>query len=57
MSVTVTVLNDFPLVIAGVEALLGPYADRVTLLPGHGGTRVPEPVDVVLFDTFGSGPG
>ena len=57
MPVTVTVLNDYPLVIAGVEALLGPYADRVTLLPGHGGTHVSDPVEVVLFDTFGSGPG
>jgi len=56
MSVSVAVVNDFPLVIAGVEALLGPYADRVSLLPSRDGTSLGDPVDVVLFDTFASGP-
>lgn len=50
---SMAVLNDFPVVTAGVAVLLAPYADRVQLhefveeLPPRG------QCDVVLFDTFG----
>ncbi|MGX1596395.1 LuxR C-terminal-related transcriptional regulator [Dietzia maris] len=57
MKVRVSVVNDYSLVVAGVEALLGPYADRVHVVPTHHATDVATPVDVALFDTFGSGPG
>ena len=57
MLVRVSVVNDFSLVVAGVEALLGPYADRVLIVPGPHASDAAAPVDVALFDTFGSGPG
>lgn len=57
MQVRVSVVNDYSLVVAGVEALLGPYADRVLVVPTHGASEAATPVDVALFDTFGSGPG
>ncbi|KAA0917892.1 response regulator transcription factor [Dietzia sp. ANT_WB102] len=57
MTVTLTVINDFPVLVAGVQALLGPYADRVTVVPGQSTLEVAEPVDVALFDIFSSGPG
>jgi DNA-binding NarL/FixJ family response regulator len=57
MTVRVSVVNDFSLVVAGVEALLGPYADRVRVVPSHDAVNAATPVDVALFDTFGSGPG
>jgi two-component system, NarL family, response regulator LiaR len=46
--VRVAVLNDYPVVIAGLDAMLRPYADRVTLAQGG------EAMDLVLYDTFGS---
>ncbi len=53
-TVRVAVANDFDLVVAGVAALLAPFAPdvRVTELV-VGGHEVTEPVDVVLFDTYG----
>lgn len=52
MSVTVAVVNDFSLVVAGVRALLAPFAGRVEVV--HVGFDADVPVDVVLFDTFAS---
>lgn len=57
MLVRVSVVNDYPLVVAGVEALLGPYSDRVLVVPSPLADRPADAVDVALFDTFGSGPG
>lgn len=57
MKVRVSVVNDYSLVVAGVEALLGPYAARVHVVATHHAADVATPVDVALFDTFASGPG
>lgn len=52
-TVRVAVANDFDLVVAGVAALLAPFPDvKVTeLIVGR--EEVSQPVDVVLFDTYG----
>lgn len=52
--VRAAVANDYELVIAGVRAMLEQFGDRVrvvdTVIVGE---PLAEPVDVVLFDTFG----
>lgn len=52
--VRLAVANDYELVVAGVRAMLEPFADRVevvdTLVVGE---PLDGPVAVVLFDTFG----
>ena len=52
--VRIAVANDFDLVVAGVAALLAGFSPglEVTELVVGGG-EVEEPVDVVLFDTYG----
>ena len=53
-TVRVAVANDFDLVVAGVASLLAPY--RPTLEVAElivGRDEVTDPVDVVLFDTYG----
>jgi NarL family two-component system response regulator LiaR len=51
--IRLAVFNDYPLVTAGLAALLEPYVDRVRVsehveqVPARGS------VDVILFDTFG----
>lgn len=52
--VRIAVANDFDLVVAGVAALLARFSPglQVTELV-VGGDQVDEPVDVVLFDTYG----
>ena len=51
--VTVAIVNDYELVVAGVAALLAPYADRVRVVELDTGLPVRSDVDVVLYDTFG----
>jgi len=48
--VLVDVVNDYPLVVAGVRALLRPFGDRVELAERGR-------ADVVLYDTFGRAQG
>ncbi|MCW2832296.1 MAG: two component transcriptional regulator, LuxR family [Nocardioides sp.] len=45
----VMVVNDFPVVTAGVAALLAPYGKRVEVVGSEPPTR---PVNVLLLDTF-----
>lgn len=47
------VVNDFPVVTAGVAALLEPYAQRVEVEQAVGGPPSTRQVDVLLLDTFG----
>ncbi|VXB28214.1 response regulator transcription factor [Nocardioides sp. AX2bis] len=54
MPVTLAVVNDYPLVVAGVRAVLEPYADRVRVTEVALGSSVTGGVDVVLHDTFGN---
>lgn len=52
--IQVAVANDYDLVVAGVAGLLSRFSPRIQvteLVTGRG--QVDEPVDVVLFDTYG----
>src|SRR5438552_3147398 len=49
----VAVLNDYPVVVAGLEAMLAPSADRVVAVAGDQATG-PVEADLVLYDTFGA---
>lgn len=50
--VRVAVVNDYEIVVAGITAVLAPYADRVVVLERTAGLPVVSDVDVVLYDTF-----
>jgi NarL family two-component system response regulator LiaR len=49
--------NDFRRVIAGLQSVLAPYADRVEVVELTTERTVDAPVDVILYDTFGRLPG
>jgi DNA-binding NarL/FixJ family response regulator len=52
--VNVALLNDYDVVVAGLAALLDPYADQVSVLDiSTGGPTRERPLDVVLYDTYG----
>lgn len=51
-AIRVTVVNDYLVIVAGVNALLAPYADRVEVVERHTVTSGSAPVDVALYDTF-----
>ena len=55
--VHVAVVNDFELVVAGIAAVLAPYADRVEVVELDSGVPVRAEVDVVLYDSFGQSQG
>ncbi len=52
MPITLAVVNDYPLVVAGLRAVLDPYSDRVRVAELGVKTPVISHVDVVLQDTF-----
>ncbi|WP_312899808.1 DNA-binding response regulator [Corynebacterium variabile] len=45
--------NDFEVVVAGLEAMLAPYADRINVVATKVRENGGETVDVTLYDTFG----
>jgi two-component system, NarL family, response regulator LiaR len=49
----VAVVNDYPLVAAGLASLLGPYDERVRVEAFAGPLPAPASFDIVLFDPFG----
>ncbi|MDQ2677581.1 MAG: response regulator transcription factor [Actinomycetota bacterium] len=51
----VSIENDYEVVVRGVAAMLAPYADRIELVELLADEQPTEPVDVLLFDVFGSG--
>jgi NarL family two-component system response regulator LiaR len=51
--IRIAVLNDFPVVVAGVRSMLAPYRDRVEVVENSTDHEVPEDADLVLYDTFG----
>lgn len=51
--VRVAVANDYTVVVAGVAAVLAPYADRVEVVELDVRMPLATPVDVLLYDTFG----
>jgi NarL family two-component system response regulator LiaR len=50
----IAVLNDFPVVVAGVAAMLAPYRERVEVVDGSAGQRIDGSLDLVLYDSFGA---
>ena len=53
----VALSNDYHVVLAGVAALLAPYADQVEVVEITSDRSMSTPVDVILYDTFGRMPG
>ncbi|NHC24567.1 response regulator transcription factor [Nocardioides sp. IC4_145] len=51
--VRIAIVNDYELVVAGMAALLQPYADRVEVVELDSRTPVVSDVDVVLYDSYG----
>jgi DNA-binding NarL/FixJ family response regulator len=53
--IRVTLANDFEIIVAGLAALIGPFRDRVEIVDWVViDEKVPsQPVDVLLFDTYG----
>lgn len=47
-------MNDFDIVVRGTAAVLSPFADRMQVVEVAVDESPDEPVDVALFDTFGS---
>jgi two-component system, NarL family, response regulator LiaR len=55
--VRLLVVNDYPVVSAGVAAMLRPHRDRVAVVEsGWNGRDEPPEVDVVLYDTYAALP-
>jgi NarL family two-component system response regulator LiaR len=50
--IRVSIVNDFEIVVRGLEAMLAPFSDRVTVVEVEAGGLPSEPTDVALFDTF-----
>jgi two-component system, NarL family, response regulator LiaR len=50
--ITVSIINDYEVVVRGVAAMLAPYRDRVRVAELDAGGQPTVPVDVALFDTF-----
>ena len=55
--VRVAISDDYELVVAGVAAVLAPYADRVDVVELDANKPTATAVDVVLYDTFGQDQG
>jgi len=51
--ITVAVVNDYEMVVAGVAAMLAQHPDRVRVVELDAGLPVVSDVDVILYDTFG----
>ena len=48
----VALVNDYEIVVAGLEHMLAPFADRVVVVELDSQRPVATPVDVMLFDAF-----
>ena len=53
MAVRLALSNDYRIVLAGLAAMLEPYVDRVEVVELSADRTMSEPVDLILFDTFG----
>lgn len=54
MPIRVTVVNDYLVVVAGVNAFLAPYSDRIEMVERDLVFRGSATVDVALYDSFAS---
>jgi two-component system, NarL family, response regulator LiaR len=52
-AIRVALVNDYEIVLAGLRALLRPYAPGIRVVELDVGGTPTEPVDVTLFDTYG----
>ena len=50
--ISVAVINDYDLVVRGVESMLAPFDDRVRVIGPELDSPSERPADVALFDTF-----
>ena len=50
--ISVAVINDYDLVVRGVESMLAPFDDRVRVIGPELGSPPEQSADVALFDTF-----
>ena len=50
---TVAIVNDYEIVVAGVAAALAPFGDRVVVVELDAQLPVLRDVDLILYDTFG----
>ncbi|MEZ5225668.1 MAG: response regulator transcription factor [Acidimicrobiales bacterium] len=50
--ITLAIVNDYGVVLAGINAMLAPHADRIRVLELDANMPVSQPVDLVLYDTF-----
>jgi DNA-binding NarL/FixJ family response regulator len=51
-AITVSIINDYELVVRGVAAMLAPFEARIRVLEAEAGQGPSASVDVALFDTF-----
>lgn len=51
-ALNVAIVNDYPVVVRGLDAMLEPFADRVRVAEVGAGRGPTQPVDVTLYDTF-----
>jgi DNA-binding NarL/FixJ family response regulator len=52
--IRVSIVNDYEVVVRGVETMLAPFAERVHVVEVEAGGLPDRPCDIVLFDTFAS---
>jgi DNA-binding NarL/FixJ family response regulator len=52
--ITVSLVNDYEVVVRGLHAMLSPYPDRILVVEHEVGSTPDRPADVALFDTFAS---
>jgi DNA-binding NarL/FixJ family response regulator len=52
-AVRVALVNDYELVVRGLEALLEPFRDEIVVVEEDVRTGPHQPVDLALFDTYG----
>jgi DNA-binding NarL/FixJ family response regulator len=55
--IRIAINDDYEIVVAGVAALLTPYADRVEVVELDSNKPTVSDVDIVLYDTFGQDQG
>lgn len=48
----VALVNDYEIIVRGLDAMLAPYADRVAVVEHEIGGELEQEVDIALFDTF-----
>ena len=50
--ITVALVDDYDVVLAGVAQMFGHYTDRITVVELDANVPVSQPVDIVLYDAF-----